>query len=87
MTDETLDLSGIARHCAALPGVKACHLRVGADEEKTGEFPDGGDPISHIQTIRAGDVILRVLLSPRGFIPGVRERLAQAVEAIVSCDW
>ncbi len=87
MTDETLDLAAIARHCAALPGVKACVLRVGADEEKSGEFPDAGETILHTQTIRAGDVILRVLLSPRGFIPGVRERLAQAVEAIVSCDW
>ena len=82
MTDETLDLSAIARHCAALPGVRACVLRVGADEEKSGEFSDGDDTISHFQTIRAGDVILRVLLSPRGFIPGVRERLAQAVETI-----
>ena len=86
MTDDSLDLPAIVRHCAALPGVKACVLRVGADEEKSGEFSNGDDPISHIQTIRAGDVILRVLLSPRGFIPGVRERLAHAVETMASCD-
>ncbi len=86
MTDDSLDLAAIARHCAALPGVKACVLRVGTDEEKSGEFSDGDDSISHIQTIRAGDVILRLLLSPRGFIPGVRERLAQAVETIVICE-
>jgi predicted regulator of Ras-like GTPase activity (Roadblock/LC7/MglB family) len=118
MTDEPLDLAGVARCVAALPGVTACQISHGTERANGGNFPPGfhsenlqslapelaasaDEAASRIQigevqnvTLHSaaqsvsiftrGEVILGVLLGRRGFVPGVRERIAQAVDALAA---
>ncbi len=95
MTDDAMDLHGIARHIAMLPGVLACRLSAGEEVALGGALPDGFAAESlqgaaweshehEVSLFVRGAVTLGVLLGRRRFVPGVRDRLAHVVELLAA---
>ncbi len=95
MTDDAMDLGGIARHIAMLPGVLACRLSVGEQVVLGGTMPDGfaaeslqgaarGSHEHEVSLFVHNTVTLGVLLGRRRFVPGVRDRLTHVVELLAS---
>ena len=95
MTDDAMDLGGIARHIAMLPSVLACRLSVGEQVALGGTMPDGFAAESlqgaaweshehEVSLFVRNTVTLGVLLGRRRFVPGVRDRLTHVVELLAA---